>query len=570
MVKVGHKPLGQILKEMQLISEGELQECLAIQRDEGGPLGQILVKQEFISEEDLMFALGAQFGMESVDLDNLDIPQELLQQVPSQTARGYQIIPVNWDPDKNLLTVAMADPLNISLFDDLRFMLNCDVQGAVSNPEAVQRALERFYVGEDDMNQLYDSVPESEMATFIEEGEQKLDLSDITAQAELAPVVKLMNLILMTGIKEQASDIHFEPFENEFRIRQRIDGVLYEMQSPPKHLALALVSRIKVMSNLDIAENRVPQDGRIELNIGGRPVDLRVSTLPTMFGESAVLRILDRSVVALDLNNIGLRDVELELVRNFIGMPNGIVLVTGPTGSGKTTTLYAALNEANTIDTKIITTEDPVEYAIDGLLQIEIKDDIGLTFASALRAILRQDPDTILVGEIRDLDTADIAIEASLTGHVVFSTLHTNDAPSVIARLTDLGVDPFKIVATLKAIIAQRLVRKICIHCKTWYEPSIEEVMELGLNPAEVEGKKFAYGKGCDRCNKTGHRQRQAIFEFMLLSDRLCDLIMDQVSTGVLGEAAIEEGMRTLRQSGLLAVFDGITTVEEIIRETMQ
>jgi type IV pilus assembly protein PilB len=371
------------------------------------------------------------------------------------------------------------------------------------------------------------------------------------------------------AIKDHSSDIHFEPFEDEYKMRYRCDGTLYEMVPPPRHLAAAIASRIKVMSNLDIAERRLPQDGRIELNVGGNPVDLRVSVLPTMFGESVVIRVLDRTTVSLDLTKVGLEASMLEQFRGLIHKPNGIVLVTGPTGAGKTTTLYSALNELNEITDKLITTEDPVEYDIDGICQCPINHEIGLTFANALRSILRQDPDIILVGEIRDLETAQIAVQASLTGHMVFSTLHTNDAPSSITRLRDMGVEPFLITATLEGILAQRLVRKICEDCRTEFDPSPEMLMELNLRPADVVGKKFYFGRGCDRCNNTGHRGRMGIFELVVMNDDLRDLITGGASTDQLRSACRKHGMVTLRDSGLKAIFSGKTTIEEVVRETV-
>jgi type IV pilus assembly protein PilB len=371
------------------------------------------------------------------------------------------------------------------------------------------------------------------------------------------------------GIKDKASDIHFEPFEDEYKIRMRCDGILYEMVPPPRHLANAISSRIKVMSNLDIAERRLPQDGRIELNVGGNAIDMRVSVLPTMFGESVVIRVLDRTVVSLDLNKVGMNPEMLESFRQLIHRPNGIVLVTGPTGAGKTTTLYSALNELNEISDKIITTEDPVEYDIDGITQCPINHEIGLTFASALRSILRQDPDIILVGEVRDLETAQIAVQASLTGHMVFSTLHTNDAPSTITRLRDMGVEPFLITATLEGILAQRLVRRICDDCRTEFEPSPDLLMELNMRQADVRGRKFYYGRGCDRCNNTGHRGRQGLFELVIMNDELRDLVSAGASTDQLRIACKKMGMVTLRESGLRAIFKGTTTIEEVVRETL-
>jgi type IV pilus assembly protein PilB len=389
------------------------------------------------------------------------------------------------------------------------------------------------------------------------------------AAADSNPVRKLINLVLLQAIKDKASDIHFEPFEDEFKMRYRIDGVLYEMMPPPAHIAPAISSRIKVMANLDIAERRVPQDGRIELNVNNQPIDLRVSVLPTMFGESVVMRVLDRSNVSLDLDKVGLREDDAAVMRQLINKPNGIVIVTGPTGSGKTTTLYSALRELNDPSAKLITAEDPVEYDIDGIIQCQIKPDIELTFARILRAMLRQDPDTILVGEIRDKETAEIAVQASLTGHLVFSTLHTNDAPSAIARLLDLGLEPFLVTATLEGIVAQRLVRKICLNCREEYTPAEEQLMELELRTEDVTGQRFWYGKGCENCNNTGYRGRQGLYEIMLLDDEMRDMIIKHASTQVLRHESKKRGMRTLRQSGLLTIYDGVTSIEEVVRETI-
>jgi len=398
---------------------------------------------------------------------------------------------------------------------------------------------------------------------------ESIDLADLKQAADAAPVRQYVGLVLHQAIKEHASDIHFEPFEEEYKVRYRIDGVLYEITPPPRFLSMAIASRIKVMANLDIAERRLPQDGRVSLQVVGKPIDLRVAVLPTMFGESVVLRVLDRSTMSLDMDRLGMREDELVMFRRLIDRPHGIILNTGPTGCGKTTTLYAALNALNSIDVKILTAEDPVEYDIDGIIQCQIKADIGLTFARLLRSFLRQDPDIILVGEVRDLETAQIAIQSSLTGHLVFSTLHTNDAPSAVARLVDLGVEPFLITATFEAVIAQRLVRRICPDCREPYTPTEEQLFELQLRREDVEGRRFFFGKGCDNCNGTGYRGRIGIFEFMIFNDELRDLVMKNASTNLLREAAQRNGMRTLRESGLLLVYDGVTTVDEIIKETV-
>ena len=562
------KPLGQILKEMKLVSEFDIQEALQVQKDKGGAIGRILLAGGLIDDRQLTEALGRQSGMDVVDLASVTITPDLIDMVPVNVAETYQVIPVSFDG--TVLTVALGDPLNISMLDDLKFMLNCEVQGAISDPEAVSAAFEKHYGDKtESMESLLGSLAGGDEFSVVDHREQMMDMDQLEKDVNAAPVVKLLNMILLTAIKDRASDIHLEPFEKEFKVRYRVDGVLYEMMPPPIQLARAVISRVKVMSNLDIAETRLPQDGRIELNIAGNPVDLRVSTLPTMYGESVVMRVLDRSNVSLDLEQIGLPTKDLETLRRLIAKPNGIILVTGPTGSGKTTTLYSCLAEANDPEIKIITTEDPVEYNIEGIVQVPIQDEIGVTFAACLRSILRQDPDKILIGEIRDLETGQIAVEASLTGHIVFSTLHTNDAPSSVIRLIDLGVEAFLITATLEAVVAQRLVRRICTECKTEYEPTDEMLMELELTRSEVAGRTFFYGKGCKKCNGSGYKGRSALFEIMLMTDRLRDLILENASTQEIAVAAREDGMRTLRDAGLLHIFDGVTTIEEVVKETI-
>jgi len=565
------KPIGQILKGMELITEAQVQEGLSVQRDEGGALGNILVDLGYISKQEKLLALGAQVGMEVVDLPSRDIDPKVINMVDPTMVNVYKIVPIEYEDDT--LTVAMADPLNLSVLDDLRFMLDCNVEGAVSNEEDVEEAIEQYYEGQsetvDGLLNTIDEDMEIEEITNPNDYDESVDIDNLEAMANKPPVIKLLNLVLMQAIRDQASDIHFEPFETEFKVRYRVDGVLYEMDPPPLHLAVPVISRIKVMADLDITETRLPQDGRIMLSIGGKPVDLRVSTLPTQFGESVVMRVLDRSVVSLDLDSLGLREKEYDKIEDLCSLPNGIIICTGPTGSGKSTTLYSCLNHLNDEETKIITTEDPVEYDLDGIVQTPIDPEVGLTYASSLRSILRQDPDVILVGEIRDLETARVAVQASLTGHVVFSTLHTNDAPSAVTRLIDLGVEPFLIAATFEAIIAQRLVRRVCTNCKEEFEPSEDHLMELNLNPEDVRGKRFMRGKGCDKCNNTGYKGRMAIFEIMLITDAIKKMIVEQSSTDSIRRMAREQGMRTLRESGLLAIFDGMTTIEEVVRETM-
>jgi type IV pilus assembly protein PilB len=561
------KALGQILLEMGALDEAGLVKGLDVQREKGGALGQILLEQGLIQETDLLQALADQYGMPPVDLKEIEIPAEVIQMVSSDMAQMYQIVPITFE--ENVLTVAMADPRNYHALDDLRFILNCKVEGAVAPQSQIKEMIEKLYGGQQDsMKELMESFKEEDLSG-LPMAEDQVDARKIEDIANAPPVVRFLNLVLLTAIKDQASDIHFEPFEKEFKIRYRIDGTLLEITPPPRQLALALISRIKVMANMDIAERRVPQDNRIELIVGGNSIDLRVSTLPTVFGESCVMRVLDRSVVALDLERLGMREEELEFFRECVAQPNGIVLVTGPTGSGKTTTLYSVLNEANSPEIKIITTEDPVEYDLDGIVQVPIREDIGVTYAACLRSILRQDPDKILVGEIRDLETAEIAVEASLTGHLVFSTLHTNDAPSTITRMLDIGLEPFLVSATLHAVVAQRLVRVICKKCKEAYTPTEEQLMEINLRPEDVEGRQLYYGRKCEFCNKTGYRGRCAIFEIMKMDAKMRELIMGRKSTEVVRTESQASGMRTLRESGVLKVLDGITTIEEVVRETL-
>ncbi len=459
---------------------------------------------------------------------------------------------------------------NYQALDTLRLMMGFNVDAVLAPPEQLEKRIGQYY-GEDEesLASLVADLADEDGADFEMDGSKSVDLE---AQIEMANdnrVVRLLNLVLLQGIKDKASDIHFEPFEDEFKMRYRIDGVLYEMIPPPKHLAVPIVSRIKVMASMDIAERRLPQDGRIELTVGDQPIDLRVAVLPTMFGESVVLRILDRGNVSLDLAKVGMRDDDLDAFRQLIRKPNGIVIVTGPTGSGKTTTLYSALSELNEVSEKILTAEDPVEYDIDGLVQVQVNPAVGLTFAAALRSFLRQDPDIVLIGETRDLETAQIAVQASLTGHLVFTTLHTNDAPSSIARLLDLGLENFLITATIEGILAQRLIRKICPRCKEAYDATEDELYALQLTLEDLEGRKLYRGKGCEYCNHSGYKGRMGLFEIMILDDDMRELIMKQASTQLLRNESRKRGMRTLRQSGLMALYDGITTIDEVIRETM-
>jgi type IV pilus assembly protein PilB len=564
----GRKKLGQIFIDLGLLEEDQLWELLNEARETGQLLGQTALTKGLVTEEQLYQALAEQFGLKTINIADAKFQADAVEKVPETMATVYKVVPLSLRD--NILTVAIGDPNQIPALDDLRNFIGVkEVIAFLSPPKPLQEAMVRCYAGKQES--IVDIIKELENSPELSrlQRESSIDLEALTELQDAAPVRKLLNMVMLLGIKDRASDLHFEPFEDEYKMRYRCDGILYEMVPPPRHLSMAIASRIKVMSNLDIAERRMPQDGRIELNVGGNQVDMRVSVLPTMFGESVVIRILDRTVVQLDLDKIGMEEKLLADFRDMIKKPNGIILITGPTGAGKTTTLYSALNELNDITEKIITTEDPVEYDIDGIIQIPINADIDVTFANALRAILRHDPDKILVGEIRDLETAQIAVQASLTGHIVFSTLHTNDAPSSITRLRDMGLEPYLITATLEGIMAQRLVRKICVDCRTEYEPSPEQLMELGLRPADVTGKKFYYGRGCDRCNNTGHRGRTGIYEFMPMNDELRDLIMANVSTEELRAAARKYGMSTLRDAGLRAIHKGITTIDEVARETI-
>jgi type IV pilus assembly protein PilB len=563
--------IGQIFVDLGFISDEQLEVLLEEQEQRPHELlGQIAVGMNFITDEQLAQALAEQLGLQAISLADLVITPDVLSQVTDVMAQMYKIVPISFRDD--ILTVAMCEPQKFQILDELRTFLGYDVRAVVATEVDINKALDRYYSSAESVEQLIDSMNEDQelaKAAELAGRANAFDLTSVEALADSAPVRKLLNMVLLLAIKDHASDLHFEPFENEFKIRIKADGVLYEMVPPPRHLAFAITTRIKVMANLDIAERRLPQDGRIELTVGGHPVDLRVSVLPTMFGESVVMRVLDRSVVKLDLNAVGMGAETLKNFREVINKPNGIILVTGPTGSGKTTTLYSALNELNHISDKLITTEDPVEYDMDGIIQVPIDHTIGNTFAAVLRAILRQDPDKILVGEIRDSETAEIAVQASLTGHTVFSTLHTNDAPGTVTRLRDMGVPPFLITATVEAILAQRLVRRVCAHCKDETRPANELLSDLQLTPEDVRGKKFYRGKGCEACNNTGYKGRVGLFELMVMNDDLRDMIMRNASTDELRERAKSFGMVPLRDAGMDAVFAGTTTVEEIVRETI-
>jgi type IV pilus assembly protein PilB len=569
---MAHRRIGQVLVDMGFITD-EQQELLVDEQHEhpGQLLGKVAIDMGLIHEDQLMQALAEQLSLSTIAIGDVGITKEVLTMVTAPMAQMYRVVPVEFDGET--LTVATCDPQNLSVQDELRTFLGYNIRVVVASESALVAALERYY-GEsnESVESIVLSLEEDEALAAAAAGisaDGPINLDDVTALADSAPVRKLLNMVLLMAIREHASDLHFEPFEDEFKIRIKADGVLYEMVPPPRHLAFAITTRIKVMANLDIAERRLPQDGRIELTVGGHPVDLRISVLPTMFGESVCMRVLDRSVTSLDLASVGMNKKTLDRFRDVIAKPNGIVLVTGPTGSGKTTTLYSALNELNSVEDKLITTEDPVEYDMEGIIQVPIDASIGNTFAHILRSILRQDPDKILVGEIRDLETAEIAVQASLTGHLVFSTLHTNDAPSTITRLKDMGVPTFLITATVEAILAQRLVRKVCMQCREEYNPPRELLDDLELTSDQVRKHRFYRGAGCEICNNTGYKGRVGLFELMIMSNDLRDKIMANAQADELRELAKKQGMVPLRDAGIKACFDGITTPDEVVRETI-
>jgi type IV pilus assembly protein PilB len=564
--------IGTIMVDMGYLDEETLWKVIEEQKRSGSELfGKVAVRMGVVKEDQVLKALGEMLGMKVVKLADITIPAELTELVNESMATAYKIVPVSQNKKDKSLTVAMAEPQNPSTLDSLKMFLSTEVKGAVASEADVMAAIERLYAGHhESIQDVVKQIEEDKgLQRMVGRNDNTIGLEAIEEMAEAAPVRKLLNMVLLLAIKDKASDIHFEPFEEEYKMRYRVDGVLYELVPPPRHLASAIASRIKVMSNLDIAERRLPQDGRIQLALGGNAVDIRVSTLPCMFGESVVLRILDRTVVQLDLKKLGMPDDTLKTWLEIVEKPNGIILVTGPTSSGKTTTLYATLNHLNRIEDKIITTEEPVEYDIEGLVQIPVNPEIGVTFAACLRSILRQDPDKILVGETRDLETAEIAIQASLTGHIVFTTLHTNDAPSAITRLRDMGLPTFLITATVEAVLAQRLVRKICQNCRTEFTPAPEVCMELGMTQEQAATKKFYYGKGCERCNNTGYKGRMGIYELLVMNDTLREMVVAEASLDDFRNACRKFGMRTLRETGLTMIHNGHSSIEEVLRETM-
>src|SRR6266702_6555092 len=568
-----HRRLGDLLVVEGLVKQEELQRALAEQKGTTEKLGSVLVRLKLVNEEQLTGFLSRQYGIPSITLSQLDIDPGLLRLVPPQIAKKYEVLPVK--RAANTLTLAMADPTNVFALDDVSFMTNLQVLPVVAAQAAIRRAIERNYDNQgaaitDVLTELAeDQVSNVEVVDDDEDSGGKVDVFELKESADEAPVVKLVNMVLVDAIQKGASDIHFESYEKIFRIRFRIDGVLHEMLTPPKRLESAIVSRLKIMSSLDIAERRVPQDGRIKLRYHTREIDFRVSILPTIFGEKAVLRILDKDALQLDLTKLGFDPGSLEQFEKVIRQPYGMVLITGPTGSGKTTTLYSAIHTINSPEHNIMTAEDPVEYNLKGVNQVQINVSVGRTFAAALRSFLRQDPDVILVGETRDLETAQISIRAALTGHLVFSTLHTNDSPSTVARLIDMGIPSFLVASSLLLVMAQRLGRKVCKDCKEPYEVNEDSLLPYGHVLTGVGRTQFYKGRGCAACNFTGMKGRVAIYEVMPVSQEIRDLILKNAPVTDIRATAQTQGMKSLRQAGLLKVLEGTTTVEEVLRVTV-
>lgn len=552
----------EIVKSAGLLEDAQLDEINESHLQTGKPLAEAVIDSGLVDRGKVLSLVADYLGYEYADETPDRVPEQVASVVRPSVARMYAIVPL--ESDASSVKLLAKDPFNASIIDDLTFTLNKDVSVLVCDPDRLDKLLVDTY-GEEDSS-IDDII--GDLGDSIEEFDEEASESDLTDVANQTPIIRFVNVVLQQAIKDKASDVHFEPYEDQFRIRYRIDGALYEMAPPPKSLAVPVISRIKVLSNMNISESRIPQDGRIKMTIAGRPVDLRVSTLPTQFGESVVLRVLDKSVVNLDLEALSLPDDVLGKIRELVARPNGIFIVTGPTGSGKTTTLYSALREVNKIETKILTAEDPIEYEIDGIMQVAVNHQVGLDFARALRAFLRQDPDKIMVGEIRDLETAQIAVQASLTGHVVLSTLHTNDAPGAVTRLIDMGLDAFLISASLEAILAQRLLRRVCKSCRTSYEPGGDLIEMLEVDPLEIADKEFYYGEGCADCSKTGYRGRIGLFEMVIITDAIRELINKKAPTLAIRQKALEQGMRSLRDDGLRAIFDGNTTIEEVLKYT--
>ena len=562
MLDSDNQTIKDILLNSGVCAEDQMQEIEEEHYRTGKPLKEIAVDFQIVTDDQMLEILATSLGMEIVDLNTVDPPKSVIEVIDGDTARMMGVCPIQ--EEDGVLTVAVRNPLNYQIADELRFMLNRDVVTLIASEAQVDQFIDAHYPL--DIVAVHDML--SEMDGLSGDLSEGYDPTDAENLANEAPIIKFVNAVMLQAIKDKASDIHFEPFEKEFKIRCRVDGALYEMAPPPKSLAVPVISRVKILSGLNISERRKPQDGRIQLKIGGKPIDLRVSCLPTAHGESVVLRVLDRSVVNLDLDALGINEKVLEKIRQIINMPNGIFIITGPTGSGKTTTLYSALKEINKVEDKILTAEDPVEYDLEGIVQLPINDAVGMTFAKALRAFLRQDPDVIMLGETRDLESAEMAVQASLTGHLVFTTLHTNDAAGAITRLIDMGVEPFLITSSLIAVLAQRLIRRVCKSCKTAFVPSDEDLQLLGLSRSDIGENKFYYGKGCPVCNGTGYKGRKSILEILMMNPKLNELVLNSAPTVVIRDKARELGMETMREDGVRAILNGETTMEEVLKYT--
>lgn len=558
-------PLLALVRERGMLDDFQMEEVMQEHLRSGKPVVQVIQDYGLIDLDSLLQIVADQLGTMVVTIEDEALTPEVIAAIPSESARMYQCVPVALFGDT--VQVAMLDPLNPAAVDELSFTVKHQIQLVVADPAVIQKVLDKHYPAQAATSG-YTEMLKQLGADTSEVADTAAGGIAIDAGVSDAPIVKFVNLILMQAVQDRASDIHFEPFEDEFKIRYRVDGALYEMSPPPKHLAAPVTSRIKVMANLNISERRLPQDGRISVNIAGKQIDLRVSSLPTAFGESVVLRVLDRSAIKLELESLGLPKGAFDFVCETINQPNGIFAVTGPTGSGKTTTLYSCLRRINTIDTKLLTVEDPVEFDIEGIMQVQVNEGGGLTFMKALRAFLRQDPDIIMIGEMRDLETSQIAIQASLTGHLVLSTLHTNDASGAVTRLVDMGVEPFLISSTLLAVLAQRLVRKVCKNCRTPFEPTESQLSQLNLSPHDLGDRSFYYGRGCPVCNDTGYKGRKGIYELLVVTDPVRNLINERAPTVVIRQKAIEMGMVTIRDDGLRNIFEGESTVEEILKYT--
>jgi type IV pilus assembly protein PilB len=561
-------PLLSLIKEQNLIDDLQYEEVLGEFKRTGKPILQVLVDMAVMELDTILQVIADHLGTQVVTVRERDLTPDIINSIPGNSARMYQCMPVGLSG--STLQVALVDPLNPARIDELSFVIKKDIQLVIADPAAIQKAIEKYYPEQSDSvsDILKELGSDADIAREVHEVEATDNVAMMEDLANVAPIVRFVNLVIFQAVQDRASDIHFEPFETDFRIRYRVDGALYEMSPPPKHLALPVVSRIKVMANMNISERRLPQDGRITFPMGPRTIDLRVSCLPTQFGESVVLRVLDRNAVNLEIESLGFPKYLYDYVTEAILRPNGIFITTGPTGCGKTTTLYSCLRRVNTIDSKLLTAEDPVEYDIEGIMQVAINESVGLTFSKALRSFLRQDPDIIMVGEMRDLETAQISIQASLTGHLVLSTLHTNDSPGAVTRLTDMGVEPFLISSTLVAVVGQRLVRTVCKNCRTPFEPTESQLSLLNLSPHDLGEKVFYYGRGCSNCNDTGYRGRKGIFELLVVNDAVRSLINERAPTVVIRQKAVELGMVTLREDGLRSIFDGDTTIEEVVKYT--